>query len=66
MPSLLQNGITKEILTYCQIKYLLDQAEKFGGNAKKGMNGRQAQITEAKDQVALIAVIRQFYKDTMI
>lgn len=57
MPSLLQDGIMKGIPIYCQIKYPLDQAEEFGENAKKGMNGWQAQITEAKDQVVLIVVI---------
>ena len=55
MPSLLQDGIMKGIPIYCQIKYPLpiycqikyplDQAEEFGENAKKGMNGWQAQIT---------------------
>ena len=35
----------KGIPIYCQIKYPLDQAEEFGENAKKGMNGWQAQIT---------------------
>lgn len=57
MPGLLQDGIMEGIPIYCQIKYPLDQAEEFGENAKKGMNGWQAQITEAKDQVVLIVVV---------
>lgn len=54
MLSLLQDGIMKGIPIYCQIKYPLDQAEEFGENAKKGMNGWQAQITEQRVRLSLL------------